>query len=243
MKYIWHDLKAEINDSVCDKIGHVDVIMHLAAATHVDRSILDPMSFVMDNVVGCVTLLEYARKHPVKLFHYFSTDEVYGDTSDGHNSLEGDPHRPRNAYAASKAAAEDFCMAYANTYKVPMLITNTMNLFGQRQHKEKFLPLVIGKVLRGEKVTIHGYPDGKRAGSRFYIHCRNVSKASMFLVEKFAKEGVKNWFEQYNIVGEREMDNVELAQTIANIVGKPLIYEITDFHSARPGHDLRYSLD
>lgn len=236
VKFIWHDLKAPINDLIAKQIGHVDYILHLAAGSHVDRSIDNPIEFVMDNVLGTANLLEYARSLPeLKLFNYFSTDEVYGNAPDGIDFVEGSPHKPRNPYAATKAGAEDLCLAYENTYKLPLLITNTMNVIGERQHPEKFVPMVIRKVLNGEEVTIHSHPDLKRAGTRYYIHARNVSDALVWLI----KGGYKG---QYNIVGEREIDNLSFAKEIADIIGKPLIYKMVDFHSSRPGHDLRYSL-
>ena len=111
-----------------------------------------------------------------------------------------------------------------------------MNAFGERQHVEKFIPMTIGKVLRGEKVMIHSYPDKKRAGSRFYIHARNIAAAVLFLLQN-GEIG-----EKYNVVGEKEVDNLEIARMIADCLGKELDYEMVDFHSSRPGHDLRYSL-
>lgn len=113
---------------------------------------------------------------------------------------------------------------------------NVMNAFGERQHVEKFIPMTIKNILHGNKVLIHSYPNKERAGSRFYIHARNIAEAVLFLTKK-GELG-----EKYNIVGEKEVDNLELAQFIANVVGKPLNYEMVDFHSKRPGHDLRYSL-
>ncbi|MCK5343679.1 MAG: NAD-dependent epimerase/dehydratase family protein, partial [Candidatus Heimdallarchaeota archaeon] len=110
-------------------------------------------------------------------------------------------------------------------------------LFGERQHPEKFIPLCIRKILAGEKITIHGSADKTQSGSRFYIHARNVADIVHFLLENFEQR------DKYNIVGEKELTNLQLAQKIADILGKPLNYEIVDFHSSRPGHDLRYALD
>ncbi len=237
VSFVWHDLKSSINSVIAKQIGDIDAILHLAAGSHVDRSIDNPMEFVMDNVVGTVNLLDYARTLPkLKLFNYFSTDEVYGNAPDDVNFEEGSPHKPKNPYAATKAAAEDMCLAYENTYKLPLLITNTMNVIGERQHPEKFVPSVIRNVLNGGEVIIHAHPDLERAGSRFYIHARNVAKALIYLV-KTGETG------QFNIVGEKEIDNLSLAQLIADYIGKPLKYRMVDFHSSRPGHDLRYALD
>ena len=116
------------------------------------------------------------------------------------------------------------------------MIVNVMNAFGERQHPEKFIPKCINKVLKGEKVYIHAYPDKKRAGTRFYIHARNIAAAVQFLL----KNGSVG--EKYNITGEKEVDNLELAQFIADVCKKELNYEMVNFHASRPGHDLRYGL-
>lgn len=244
VKFIWWDLRSEIPFSIEKEIGEVDYVLHLAAETHVDRSISNPKPFILTNILGTYHLLDYIKIHPVKKFIYFSTDEVYGPIIDG-TFKEDARHAPGNPYAATKAAAEDLCLAFANTYKLPIIITNTMNLFGERQHPEKFIPLVIRKVLNGEPVTIHADPTKTKAGIRFYIHCRNAWKAIQFILEKTDEFiEVKNPTKgRFNIVGEKEMDNLTLAQFIASVIGKPLAYEMTDFHSSRPGHDLRYGLN
>jgi len=112
-----------------------------------------------------------------------------------------------------------------------------MNAFGERQHVEKFIPLCIKKIMNNEKISIHSYPDKKTSGTRFYIHARNIAAAIYFLI-KNGKLG-----EKYNISGEREVSNLEMAQLIANFMDKKLNYEMVDFHTNRPGHDLRYGLD
>jgi dTDP-glucose 4,6-dehydratase len=116
-----------------------------------------------------------------------------------------------------------------------------MNLYGERQHPEKFVPKIIKKVLSGELLEIHGTPDRTQSGSRFYIHCRNMADAILFLLNNVKSDGVIR--DKFNIVGEKEVSNLTLAQTIADYLGKPLNYEIVDFHSSRPGHDLRYALN
>ena len=144
---------------------------------------------------------------------------------------------PTNPYSASKSAAENICISYENTYKIPLMIVNVMNAFGERQHVEKFIPLCIKKVLNNELVYIHSYPDKKESGTRFYIHAQNIANAVLFLI----KNGTIG--EKYNIAGEKEVSNLDLAKLIAKSVGKELKYEMIDFHSTRPGHDLRYGLD
>lgn len=240
VKFVWHDFKAELhnNEVLCSMLGSPDVVLHVGASSHVDRSIEDPMSFVMDNVVGTCNILNYARKLPnLSQFVYFSTDEVFGPAPLGVNYKENDRYNSGNPYAAAKAGGEELCVAFENTYKMPLMITHCMNVFGERQHPEKFIPLCIKKIIKGEKVVIHANKQLTQAGSRFYIHAQNVASAVDFLLEK-GKSG-----EKYNIVGEREIDNLSLAKIIANILDKPLNYELVDFHSSRPGHDLRYALD
>lgn len=238
VRVIHHDLKAEINALLSRQIGPVDVVFHLAAASHVDRSIQVPLEFVHDNVIGTANLLEWARRcDPQPRVIYFSTDEVFGPAQPGQAFHEWDRHAPKNPYAAAKAAADDLCIAFHNTYHLPVLTTICMNIFGQRQHPEKFVPSTIRKVRDGETVLIHADPTRTIPGSRFYIHARNVAAAVLFVLER-GQSG-----EKYNIVGEREVSNLEMAQLIAEVVGRPLRYEMTDFHSSRPGHDLRYALD
>jgi len=243
LKIVHHDLKAELNEFVVHHIGKVDVILHVAAASHVDRSIDDPMSFLQDNVVGTVNLLNYARKHqPNARFLYFSTDEVFGPAPNKILYHEHARYNSGNPYAASKAAAEEFCVAFANTYKMRVQITHTMNVFGERQHPEKFIPKTISRVLRGDTVTIHADKTCTIPGQRFYIHARNVANGILHILNLPCQPDAGR-AEKYNIVGEREVNNLELAQLIAQYVGKPLKHEMVDFHSSRPGHDLRYALD
>ena len=152
-------------------------------------------------------------------------------------------HLPSNPYSASKAAQEDIAFAYWRTYGVPVVVTNTMNIIGELQDTEKFVPMVIKKVLNGEKVSIHGSLDGD-IGSRFYLHARNQADGLLHVLNQpVPMYGEALMPEKYNISGEREVNNLEMAQMIADFVGKPLNYEIVDFHTSRPGHDLRYALD
>lgn len=239
--WVWWDLKAPLNESVIRSIGPVDIVLHLAAASHVDRSIQDPVSFVMDNVVGTANLLDYVRGFEKKpWFFYFSTDEVFGPValSDSiwHGFEEYDPHHSMNPYAATKSGAEQLCLAYENTYGVPVTIVRCMNNFGERQHVEKFIPNTIRKVLQGETVQIHSNEEKTISGSRFYIHARNTAGAVHFLLTHGTSK------EMYHIIGEKEVSNLEMAQSIAQTIGLPLKYEMVDFHSSRPGHDLRYMM-
>ena len=247
VRVVWHDLKAELNPGIVSAIGPVDVIMHLAAASHVDRSINHPLEFVLDNVVGTTNLLQFARTlESLKRFVYFSTDEVFGPAPPGIFYKENDRYNATNPYSASKAGGEEMAVAFHNTYGLPIIITHTMNVFGERQHPEKFIPLCIRKIRAGETVSIHGAPDKTQAGSRHYIYAPDVADALLFLldydVESLPMDFGEAKCQKFNIVGEEEMDNLALARHIASCMGKALKYEIVDFHSSRPGHDLRYAL-
>lgn len=234
--FTW-DLMRPLTPGLSAEIGNVDCIIHLAAETHVDRSIAQPVEVVSNNIMSTLNLLEWTRQtQPQALFLYFGTDEVYGPARPGHCFTEEDRFHPNNPYAAAKAGSECLVQSYANTYKLRTLIIHCTNVFGPRQHCEKFIPLVISKVLAGETVTIHGYPDRTCSGSRYYIHVQDVVRAIVFLLQ----HGIHG--ESYNVTGDVEISNLELAQKIASILDKPLKYEIVDFHSARPGHDLHYGL-
>ena len=248
VKVVHHDLKAELNPEISATIGKIDYISHLAAGSHVDRSISYPLEFVMDNVVGTAHILDYARKiDGLERFAYFSTDEVFGPAPAGVYYKENDRYNSTNPYSASKAGAEELVVAFENTYGLPAIITHTMNVFGERQNPEKYIPMVIKKVRDGERVTVHSNAKKTVAGSRHYIHAEDVAEALLFLYDydlsslKADETGAK--CQKFNIVGKDEIDNLQLAQFIAETQNKELIYEMVDFHSQRPGHDLRYSLD
>ena len=248
LKIVFHDLKAEINSQIKSEIGKPDIILHLAAASHVDRSIKYPMEFVYDNVVGTVNLLDYARSlNNLERFVYFSTDEIFGNAPIGVSYKEYDRYNSTNPYSASKAAAEEFCVAYENTYKLPIYITHTMNVFGERQHPEKYIPMVIQRVRDDQKVFVHSNEEKTKAGSRHYIHAQDVADGLMFVLNlknyKHLGDFGNAKCPKFNLVGPEEIDNLELAKLIANIQNKDLIFELIDNHTSRPGHDLRYSLD
>ena len=246
VKIFTTDLSLPFQEGLIKELGDIEYIFHVAADSHVDNSISDPVPFVQNNINSTLHILEYARNLPnLKKFIYFSTDEVYGSAPIGKDYKEGERFNCGNPYSASKGAAECICQSYANTYKMPIIITNTMNVIGERQHPEKFVPKVINKVLNGETVTIHSNKEKTEAGSRFYIHARNIADALLHILDN-CDETLDNYDAskgRFNIVGEKETDNLQLAQLIAGILGKELKYEMVDFHSQRPGHDLRYALD
>ena len=201
----------------------------------------------MDNVVGTCNILDFARSvDNLERFLYFSTDEVFGPAPDGIKYQENDRYNSTNPYSATKAGGEELAVAYENTYNLPVYITHTMNVFGERQHPEKFIPMCIRKIRDGNKVTIHSDKTKTVPGSRHYIHADDVASAVLFLLNyegKFNPTWGNAKCPKFNIVGAEELDNLKLAKIIAAAQDKELKYEMVDFHSSRPGHDLRYALD
>lgn len=247
VKFVCHDVRAYPSPYVHAEIGIVDYVFHLAAETHVDRSTRDPEIFVQTNVVGTYNMLEYCRREQSDLAMFFlvSTDEVYGAAPHGVDHTEDFPHRPSNVYSATKAAAEDLAYAYNHSMGVPVIVTNTMNNIGATQDAEKFVPKILRALMRGEPIEIHGSHDNP--GSRKYLHARDHAAAINFLIS-FGQRG-----QRYNVVGAEEITNKAMFDLVAacylsecgrrRIGASVPIWKYVDFHSARPGHDLRYSLD
>lgn len=250
VRVVHHDLRAELNSMLQYDLGDVNLVLHLAAGSHVDRSIADPMSFVLDNVVGTCNILNYARQlKNLERFVYFSTDEIFGAAPTGVNYGERDRYNSTNPYSATKAGGEELAVAFENTYKMPIYITHTMNVFGERQHPEKFIPMCVRKVLDGDTITVHSDVSRTVAGSRHYIHAADVADAMLFLLnlDPAKLDNTSTDFggakcPKFNLVGKEEIDNLTLAKSIARAQGKELKYELVDCHSSRPGHDLRYAL-
>lgn len=233
------DLLLPLSEGIIQEIGpKVDYILHIAAESDVNRSIADPVPFIHNNIMSTLTILEYARQLPnLKKFYMFSTDETRGIPTGSYAFKETDSFNPRNPYSASKTACEMICLSYQNTYKVPVLISEMVNVIGERQHVEKYVPKVIKTILNDEELIIHADSTATIPGSRYYIHARNAADAVLFLL----KNGSIG--ESYNICTKDEIDNLTMAQKIASIIGIPLRYKLVDFHSDRAGHDLVYRLD
>lgn len=237
------DLSQPVPGGVAREVGtEIDFVIHAAAETHVDNSIADPLPFIQSNVLGVHHLLWWLRSMPLRHVFLVATDEVYGPAltwSDG-GFDEQARFLPSNPYAATKAGGECLAMAYAHTYGLPVTIVNTMNLIGERQHPEKFIPMVIRSVLGGQKVLIHANATKTRSGVRSYLHCRTFAHALAFLMERSREQRIPR---KVHVCGEKELSNLDVAQKIAGVVGRPLFYELVDYHSSRPGHDLRYALN
>ena len=238
VKVLTYDLCNPISEGIERELGDIHYIIHMAAETHVDNSIRDPVGIIHNNVMSTVQILEYSRRlKNLQKFFYFSTDETYGSAPDDVEYRETDRHNPGNPYSASKSCGEQICVSYHNTYKTPLIMVNVMNVIGIRQYMEKFIPKCISYIQSGKSLYIHGNEDGTVSGSRFYIHAYNVANAVLFLV-KNGKIG-----ELYHVKGERELSNLQIAQFIADEMALPLNYEIVGYHADRPGNDFRYALD
>jgi dTDP-glucose 4,6-dehydratase len=209
----------------------VEAIVNFAAETHVDRSILDPETFISTDVMGTHVLLEAVRRHAIPRFLQVSTDEVYGDVAHGY-SLEGDPVRPRSPYAASKAGADLQVLAYWHTYRTPVVITRGSNTYGPHQYPEKLIPLFVTNLLDGKAVPLYG--DGRQI--RDWIHCDDHARGIAHVLEN-GEPG-----EIYNLGGGNLRANVEIARVLLDETGhewETFVRHVTD----RPGHDRRYALD
>jgi dTDP-glucose 4,6-dehydratase len=225
----------------------------MASQSHVDTSITDPVPFVENNMAVALNTLELARKLRPEAVVMISTDEVYGPAEPGHAHREWDAILPSNPYAASKAAQEAVSISYWRTYGIPVVITNTMNMIGERQHAEKYVPKVLRAVLAGKEAVIHGSPGN--IGSRHYLHARNMADAVLFLLRGTlpsmfpahlapgSEAAAADRPDRYNIASADRISNLELAQMIAAAAGMPLRYRWEDFHRTRPGHDPHYGLD
>lgn len=252
------DLRSPADPITLSRLRDCEVFLNVASESHVDRSIAAPGSFIRNNTDLILNVLEAARAVHPRLVLQMSTDEVYGPAYGEHRHAEWEPVIPSNPYSASKAAQEAISTAYWRTYGVPVVITNTMNIIGEMQDPEKFLPKII-RTLRGrpgdpESLTVHTAPDGT-PGSRFYLHARNLADAWLWLVRRY--EGINNVPsyaygaqrpDRWHVVGDREINNVELVTMVGQIMGMPWQsvldrIEPVSFHESRPGHDLRYALD
>ncbi len=223
-----------VQGDICDRelveqlAGSVEAIVNFAAETHVDRSLMDPLAFVQTDTYGVVVLCEAARDHGHQVFMHVSTDEVYGDVSQG-RSREGDPLRPRSPYSASKAGGEHLAMAYHDSFGVPVVVTRGSNTYGPRQFPEKMVPVLVTNAMDGMKLPL--YNDGSAVRDYMHVddHCRAID-----LVLHEASPG-----QVYNAGTGVETSGKQLAQMVGELVGQGEIEYVAD----RPGHDYRYALD
>lgn len=242
---ITHDLVAPFSPLEEDKLGKIDYIINMASLSDVEASIQDPVPFIENNVALTLNVLELARKKKPEVFIQISTDEVYGASHKDQAHPEWSPIVPSNPYSASKACQEAIAISYWRTYGVPVVITNTMNNFGEMQQSSKYPAMLQKWIQKDETVIIHGIEGD--VGTRYYLHSRNHADAVLFILRNLPphmhEPGAVDKPDRYNVVGEKQVDNLELAQVVARLMGKELKYELVDFHATRPGHDKHYGLD
>lgn len=245
-------LNADICDAGAMRSAFVDFepdwVMHLAAESHVDRSIDGPGDFIQTNIVGTYTLLEAARAYKASKgnaahgfrFLHVSTDEVYGSLGETGFFTEDTPYDPRSPYSASKASSDHLARAWFHTYGLPVVVTNCSNNYGPYQFPEKLIPVVLLKALRGEPIPVYG----RGENIRDWLYVEDHAAALLAVVEK----GVVG--STYNIGGNNEMRNIDLVKLLCSILdelrprsdGKSYAEQIT-FVTDRPGHDMRYAID
>ena len=221
-----------------------DGVIHLAAESHVDRSISNPMEFVMTNVVGTVNLLNAAKNtwkgnFTGKRFYHVSTDEVYGSLGDEGFFLETTPYDPQSPYSASKASSDHFVRAYTNTYKLPVVLTNCSNNYGPNQFPEKLIPLCIHNIQHGKPLPIYG----KGENIRDWLFVEDHARA----IDMVYHKGVDG--ETYNIGGFNEWKNIDIVKVICKVMDKKLgnpagtSEKLITYVTDRAGHDMRYAID
>jgi len=223
---------------------HFDGVIHLAAESHVDRSIMDPLAFVKTNVLGTVTLLNTCRQHwkgnmAGKLFYHVSTDEVYGSLGAEGFFTEQTPYDPHSPYSASKAASDHFVMAYHDTYGLPVILSNCSNNYGSHHFPEKLIPLMINNIKNNKPLPVYGKGENVRDWLYVEDHARAIDT-----IFHSGKTG-----ESYNIGGFNEWKNIDIVHLLCDIMDKKLSRtpgtsaKLITYVKDRPGHDLRYAID
>jgi dTDP-glucose 4,6-dehydratase len=223
---------------------HFDAVIHLAAESHVDRSILDPLAFVKTNVLGTAVLLNAARKYwngkyDGKLFYHVSTDEVYGTLGETGFFTEETPYDPHSPYSASKAASDHFVMAYYDTYGMPVVMSNCSNNYGSHHFPEKLIPLMINNIKNNKPLPVYG----KGENVRDWLYVEDHARAIDVIFHK-GKLG-----QSYNVGGFNEWKNIDLVHLLCGIMDKKLgraegeSAKLITYVTDRPGHDLRYAID
>jgi len=241
-------LKADItNDTIVDSLFEThrfDGVIHLAAESHVDRSIKDPLAFVRTNVLGTMNLLNAFKKlwhnnYTDKLFYHISTDEVYGTLGKEGLFTENTPYNPNSPYSASKASSDHFVRAYGETYDIPYIITNCSNNYGPNQFPEKLIPLFINNIINNKPLPVYG--DGNY--TRDWLYVKDHAAAIEMVYHKGKRQ------ETYNIGGFNEWKNIDLVKLLCKQMDEKLNRDkgssekLITYVKDRPGHDLRYAID
>ncbi len=235
-------LEAEFLDNLFQKY-EIDGVIHLAAESHVDRSILSPLDFVYTNILGTVNLLNAAKKNwstfAGKRFYHISTDEVYGSLGENGFFTESTPYSPNSPYSASKASADHFVRAYGETYQLPVVISNCSNNYGPNHFPEKLIPLLINNII--QKKTLPVYGDGRYTRDWLFV------KDHAIAIDLVFHKG--NISETYNIGGFNEWQNIDLVKLLCRLMDEKLgnspgtSEQLISFVKDRPGHDKRYAID
>ena len=226
-----------VKGDICDKelvnslVKDVDVIVHFAAESHVDRSILQADEFMKTNVLGTLSLLDAALRNGKKRFHHISTDEVFGSLGEEGKFSENTPYDPRSPYSASKAAADHLVRAYYHTHGLPITISNCSNNYGPYQFPEKLIPLFVTNIMEGKKVPVYG----KGLNIRDWIHVNDHVEAIDLILDN-GRIG-----ETYCVGGDAEMRNIDITHIIIEAFGYG--DEMMEYVEDRKGHDFRYSID
>ncbi len=242
-KFIKGDIKdIELVNTIFEKYN-IHSVIHLAAESHVDRSIENPLEFVTTNIIGTLTLLNAAKKHwqndDDNVFYHVSTDEVYGSLGETGKFLETTSYDPRSPYSASKASSDHFVRAYSHTFGLNTMISNCSNNYGPFQFPEKLIPLIINNIVNNKTLPVYG--DGKNI--RDWLYVEDHVKA----IDQILHKGKYN--ETYNIGGDNEWMNIEIVHKLCDTVDKKLgrspgtSRKLITFVKDRPGHDRRYAID
>lgn len=232
---ICHDIGNPLTDDVLRRIGNVDTIVHCAAESHVPRSLEDPRLFVRSNVIGTFNMLEAARHLKPERFIYVSTDEVFGPAPDDANTAHpsGGLLRPSNPYSASKAGGEFLAQSYLKSFGVPVMMTRCVNMFGRAQNREKFVPIAVSALLRGDPVPIHTI--NLKLCERCWEYAGEHARALVWL----SRNGVPG--EVYHVSGGVRLTTLKMAERIADALGVRL--RIHRVPADRPGHDPDYAIE
>jgi len=238
-----HEKQIDSDGNIVEK--PIDIIINVASDSAVERSNTNPDFCWKNNTELIFDILEFARKCQPRLFIQCSTDEVYGNAQKNQSHVEWDKVVPNNPYSASKAAQEALCIAYWRTFDLPIVITNSINNYGEGQDPEKFIPKIIQYIYIGQKMPIYGNSHDD-IGSRFYLHAKDHADVFVFLSKikpNMYNNGENSLPDRYNIGSDIELNNLQVAQKIAAIMNKPLLYYFIPHQQARKGYDTRYSLD
>ena len=249
---ITHDLSTPIDSITAYKLDDINIIINVASKSSVDESIANPVDFVNNNINLQLNMLEYARTlKNLKTFIQISTDEVFGSAENDEKHLEWQEFIPSNPYSASKASQESLCHAYWKTYDLPIIITNTMNMFGERQSTKAFIPKSIEHIINNKIVPVYSeFVDGKLIPySRFYLYIKNQASAIKFLIDYYLttphkySDGLEK-LPKFNITDGYEFYNDEIVKMISKILGvEKKTFEYVNGVKFRPGHDKRYDLN